>query len=451
MIGFTGTSGAVNRTAGLALTIEEGTAPPTISALDAIPPGLSQAVAPWYGGPLLLTVNGSNYDVGAVVSVGPVTLQTDRVSATQLIAHVTADALAIGNQSVRVTNPNNLSSNAVNLRSIERGDINGNRRVNVGDALVCSLFVGGINKPALANSVGDMNLNGSANIGDCLALALFAGHVNANFAIPVIASVSPSVALAGGTLTITGTGFAANAADNRVQFSGSPMRVIPSSATTTSLTVTVPNSAISGPMQVYRVDTPLGGAEFGLVVSGTATPLVFTGVSPYYQVGAANSVTLTGLGFDAFPANNTVLFKAAGGTVAGTVTAASGTSLTVTIPSAAICGPMTIGVGAQTSNARTVTIAGTTCALQLTDLWGAGSPGDVVVLEGAGFDVGTPANNIVRFAASGGGTITAPVLAAGATQLHVRIPDTATQGDVTVTVGTSTSNPVQYPAVIGQK
>src|SRR6267378_1203775 len=31
---------------------------PTISALDATLPGLSQAVAPWYGGPFILTVNG---------------------------------------------------------------------------------------------------------------------------------------------------------------------------------------------------------------------------------------------------------------------------------------------------------------------------------------------------------------------------------------------------------
>ena len=75
---------------------------------------------------------------------------------------------------------------------------------------------------------------------------------------------------------------------------------------------------------------------------------------------------------------------------------------------------------------------------------GRGSPGDVVVLEGAGFDVGTPANNVVQFTSLGGSTVTAPVLAAGGTQLHVRIPDTAAQGNVTVTVGATTSNPITY-------
>ena len=71
--------------------------------------------------------------------------------------------------------------------------------------------------------------------------------------------------------------------------------------------------------------------------------------------------------------------------------------------------------------------------------WGGGLPGDLVVLEGTGFDVATPANNVVKFTASGGGTVTAPVLAAGGTQLHVRIPDTAAQGDVTVVKSSETA------------
>jgi sugar lactone lactonase YvrE len=428
---------------------------PTINALAANPSGLSQVVAPWYGGPFILTVNGTNFDAGAVVSLGSTNLTTTRVSGTQVTAQVLGSALAtIGNQGVKVTNPSGLFSNIVQLWDIERGDLNWDRKVNIGDALVCALTVGGINKPALPNSVGDMNLNGSTNIGDCLVLALFAGRVNANFTVPVITSVSPSLAVRGSPLTITGTGFAANAADNQVLFSSvdnGVTRVSVSAATTTSLSVTVPNDAVSGPMQAFRLDTPLGGAEFGVTVSGTSTPLALTAVNPYFQVGEGESVTLAGMGFNATPANNSVLFKSAAGTVSGTVTAATTTSLTVTVPAGAVCGPVTAGVGGQTSNARTVTIAGTTCALQLADIWGGGFAGDVVVLEGAGFDVATPANNVVKFTASGGATVTAPVLAAGGTQLHVRIPDTAAQGSVTVTVGATTSNPITYvppPAMV---
>ena len=66
------------------------------------------------------------------------------------------------------------------------------------------------------------------------------------------------------------------------------------------------------------------------------------------------------------------------------------------------------------------------------------------LLEGTGFDALTPINNIVTFATSGGGTANATVVQAGGTQLHVRIPETATQGNVTVTVGLATSNALVY-------
>src|SRR5207249_7467044 len=99
-----------------AFTVNTGTGllTPTINALSANPPGLSQAVAPWYGGRFILTVNGTNFDVGAVVSLGATNLITTRVSGTQLTAQVTGAALAtIGNQSVKVTNSNGQSSNIV--------------------------------------------------------------------------------------------------------------------------------------------------------------------------------------------------------------------------------------------------------------------------------------------------------------------------------------------------
>src|SRR5207253_7709450 len=118
----------------------------TINALAANPSGLSQVVAPWYGGPFILTVNGTNFDAGAVVSVGSTNLTTTRVSGTQVTAQVMGSALAtIGNQGVKVTNPSGLFSNIVQLWDIERGDLNWDRKVNIGDALVCALTVVGIN------------------------------------------------------------------------------------------------------------------------------------------------------------------------------------------------------------------------------------------------------------------------------------------------------------------
>jgi len=367
-----------------------------------------------------------------------------------LTADVAAAALRIvGLRGVKVTNGGGAASNTIDLKVIERGDINGNRSVNIGDALSCALTVGLINKPVLPASVGDLNLNGSVNIGDCLALALFTGRINVNFATPTITAVSPLAAVVGAPLTITGSGLAPGTitTSTLVSFTiagNGVVRVSPSAASFSSLTVTVPSNAISGPLQVYRLDAPVGSAEFPLDVSSSGTMLALTAVSPSVGVVPGQSITVSGMGFDAIAAGNTLLFRTATGAAAGTVTAASTSSLTVTVPSGAVCGPVTVTVGGQTSNARIVTVAGTSCGVQLTDLWGGGAPGQTLVLEGAGFDVVAPANNIVRFTDSGGGTVIAPVLAAGGTQLHVTIPQTAVQGNVTVTVGAATSNPLSY-------
>src|SRR5206468_10732099 len=132
------------------------------------------------------------------------------------------------------------------------------------------------------------------------------------------------------------------------------------------------------------------------------------------------------------------------GTTAGTVTAASPSSLTVTVPADAVCGPVTVGAGSQTSEGRMVTVAGTSCGVQLAGVLGHAPPGETLVLEGAGFDVVTPANNIVKFTAKEGGTVDATVLQAGETQLLLHVPETAAPGNLTVTVGGATSNALLY-------
>jgi hypothetical protein len=420
---------------------------PVLNPLSDTPSGISQSIAPYQGGPFVLNVNGANFDAGAVVSIGGISLSTTRVGSTQLTAQVTSTLLTtVGSKAVIITNGGGKTSTSVNFKVVVRGDTNGSGGVNVGDALVCAQTVGGLIKPALAISVGDQNLNGSSDIGDCLMTALFAGRLNPNFIIPAIASISPSTAEPGNSLTIMGTGFAPIGANNQVLFTTATgvVRVTAASGNSSSLTVTVPAAAVTGPMQVYRVDNGLAGAEFPATVSGSSPSLLLTAVQPYFQLIPGSSVALTGMAFSALPAGNSVLFKTASGTVGATVTDASATSLTVTVPAGAVCGPVVVKVVSQTSNARAVTLAGPApCGLQLIDIWGGGSPGDVVVLEGTGFDVVTPANNVVQFA-SATGTVIAPVIAAGGTQLHVRIPATAIQGNVTVTVNASTSNPLTY-------
>ncbi len=409
--------------------------------------GLSQSIAPLYGAPFVLTINGQNFSSDSQVSAGSTALATTFVSSSQLSAVVPTAVLSTpGTLQITVTDHGSVS-NSIGLKVVERGDINGNRSVNIGDALVTALTVGGIIKPPLPIAVGDINLNGGANIGDALVLALFTGRVLANLATPAITSASPNSLTVGDTLTLTGTGFSTTASLNQVLFSTANdgvVRVTPATATSTVLTVTVPDNAVSGPIEVFRLDTPVGSGEFPLLVNNMATPLALTSVSPFFNVAPGSSVTLTGIGFDSTASNNAVLFRGSSGTVSATVIAATPTSLTVNVPNGALCGGVFVTVSGKSSNAKTAVISGTTCPLLLTDILGGGAAGDPIVLEGAGFDVSTPADNAVNFTTPDGSAAPAPVLQAGGTPLHVRIPDTAVTGNVSVKVGAQTSNALEY-------
>lgn len=83
---------------------------------------------------------------------------------------------------------------------------------------------------------------------DFLFTSLFMFSLSAIAQIPTITSFSPAAANAGTTLTITGTNFSTTTTNNIVQFGS--IRANVSSATTTSLTVTVPQSAPNQPISV---------------------------------------------------------------------------------------------------------------------------------------------------------------------------------------------------------
>ncbi len=408
---------------------------------------LSVNAASWYGSQFTLTVTGQSFINGAQVQFGSTLLAANFVSSTEISATVPSTALnGIGSTVVRVVNPSGELSSPVSFFVLERGDINHNRSVSIGDALVTALTVGGARQtdgtpyPQLLPQVGDINLNGAVSIGDALVLARYTGGLDANFPIPTITSASSNPASAGAVITLTGSGFSATPELNQVVFTTAGdgiTRAVPSAATPTSLTLTVPASAASGPIQVVRLDSPMGGLEFPLLITNSTTPLALTSISPFFQQPVGASLTFSGTGFDGNPSNDIVTFKTASGTTGATVTAATATSLTVTVPTGAVCGPVTVRVGTQISNPRIVAVSGTTCGLQLIDIWGGGGPGDVIVLEGTGFDYVNPGNNIVSFS-SAAGTVNAAVIRTGRTQLHVQIPSTAADGPVTVTVNSAT-------------
>jgi hypothetical protein len=76
---------------------------------------------------------------------------------------------------------------------------------------------------------------------------------------PSITSISPGVAARGSNITISGSGFGANAASNVVWFGGVKGNVV--SANATSITVTVPAAADYGPVTVQNTTTTLSSTS----------------------------------------------------------------------------------------------------------------------------------------------------------------------------------------------
>jgi len=151
--------------------------------------------------------------------------------------------------------------------------------------------------------------------------------------VPTITSFSPTSAMSGATVTITGTNFIGATA---VSFGG-----------TAALSFTV-NSSTS-------IDAVVGAGSSGIVSvttpDGTGTlpgftllnPPGITGFSPASgPVGTA--VTITGTYFSSTPANNIVYF----GATRATVTAATTTQLTVNVPVGATYQPITVQVAGLT-------------------------------------------------------------------------------------------------------
>ena len=162
---------------------------------------------------------------------------------------------------------------------------------------------------------------------------------------------------------------------------------------------------------------------------GDATPSPsITGFTP--SSGAVGTtVIITGTNFSATVASNTVTFNG----TAATVTAAATTQLTVTVPSGATSGAITVTVNSQTatsSDTFTVTTASSATTPTIASFTPtSGAVGTTVVITGTNFST-TLASNIVTV----NGTV-ATVTNATATQLTVTVPSgTTTTGKITVTV-----------------
>jgi hypothetical protein len=246
--------------------------------------------------------------------------------------------------------------------------------------------------------------------------------------LPAITGISPTSGLAGAAVTISGSDFDVSVAGNTVKFNGTAAVV--TSATSSTLVVTAPAGAGTGPVSV----TTSGGTATGPVFTYLMAPTI-TAISPTSGLAGA-SVTITGTNFDAVAANNTVKFN---GTVA-TVTTATTTSLVVTAPAAGTTGAITVTTTGGLATGPIFTYLKAPVITAINPVTAAvGAP---ITITGTNFDA-TAANDIVKF----NGTA-ATVTSASSTQIIATVPAGGANGNITVTTAGGTSNGIAFTYLV---
>lgn len=145
--------------------------------------------------------------------------------------------------------------------------------------------------------------------------------------VPVISNISPVSVKNGGSITVTGTNLDLI---NQVSFAGNAQGTIESGGTSTSLTITVPNAALTG-------NVTFSTKSNKSVVEGPVTIIAPAITSFTPSSGKANtSVTISGTNLDVV---DKVKFT---GGFFGNITAQNASSITVTVPVGALTGVITL-------------------------------------------------------------------------------------------------------------
>lgn len=151
---------------------------------------------------------------------------------------------------------------------------------------------------------------------------------------PDITSFTPALGIAGETVILTGTNFSTTPNENVVKFNGTIAVV--TGATAIQLTTTVPAGATSGNVSVtVNGQTAISRQHFTVLHVPTITSF-----NPARALPGA-SVTITGTNFSDIIANNTVEFN----NVSASITSATSTTLTVTVPDGSTTGKISVTTG----------------------------------------------------------------------------------------------------------
>ena len=247
-----------------------------------------------------------------------------------------------------------------------------------------------------------------------------------------IRSISPTYGSVGGTVQITGTTFTSSANVTFLGSTGASDNKVVSATfvNSTELTVSVPNGAVTGPIEVSVNGEVVQTAVFTIVPT-------ITGIAPD-RGPVSTEVTISGSGFSPTSSENSVRFL--GMSVSGDEEEASitsvnsrGTELIVSVPDGAVSGPIEVSVNGEIVQTAVFTIAPTITGIDPTS----GPVSTEVTISGSGFSP-TASGNSVRFlgtSVSGDeeeASITS-VNSRGA-ELIVSVPDGAVSGPISVSV-----------------
>lgn len=233
------------------------------------------------------------------------------------------------------------------------------------------------------------------------------------FQSPEITNFMPAFGPVGAEVTITGNNFSINPGDNAVTFNDVVATV--AAAGETSLTVLVPNGAVTG-----RIGITVNGLSTTSAIDFVVPPIIENFLPASGVIGS--SVEIVGSGFSEVVTENTVMFNG----VVASVLSATANSLTVTVPELASSGKITITV-----NDQTVLSPEDYVVLPVISDFSPknGAIGSTVVIQGSGFSI-SPSGNIVEI-----NGIVALVKEFTSTSIAAEVPVGSATGKITVTTG----------------
>ncbi|HLZ16578.1 MAG TPA: IPT/TIG domain-containing protein, partial [Cyclobacteriaceae bacterium] len=277
--------------------------------------------------------------------------------------------------------------------------------------------------------------------------AALSGSVDVTPNSPSITSFSPSQNVTGANVMINGVNFDPIDANNIVTFGSSTTSATVVAASSTQLTVTVPASTAAG---TYAIHVAVKQNSETSAVANSATNFsvlpntpTITGFTPA-QSSSGSTLVITGTNFSSTMASNNVTF----GSISATVTAASTTQLSVTVPQGLSFGSSYLISVSETENGQTSAIGNSSSnfnlAASISDISPAsGTKGTTLTINGS-FDPGAGRPSV---------TInghTASVVTATSSQIVVTVPKGAGTGQVSITANGQITNGPTFNYVLSR-